>query len=127
MAVHFCRSLSSCGCIFKQKGGNILVCGLGMSLACWRYFLYTQVVAWAEGKERNIRALLNSLHEILWEGEARWTKVEMHQLLQPEQVCVCVYMCVCVCVCVCGVCVCVRACVCVCVCVCLCMCMHVKT
>ena len=45
-----------------------------------------QVRAWAEGKERNIRAILSSLHTILWEGETRWTECGMHQLVQPEQV-----------------------------------------
>ncbi len=45
-----------------------------------------QVSAWADRKERNIRALLSSLHEILWEGETRWTPVGMHKLVQPDQV-----------------------------------------
>ncbi|XP_031568083.1 cyclin-G-associated kinase-like [Actinia tenebrosa] len=41
---------------------------------------------WSDGKERNIRALLCSLHTVLWEGEERWQPVGMHQLVQPEQV-----------------------------------------
>ena len=41
---------------------------------------------WAEGKERNIRALISSLHTILWEGESRWKECGMHQLVQPDQV-----------------------------------------
>ncbi|CAI8034317.1 Cyclin-G-associated kinase [Geodia barretti] len=41
---------------------------------------------WAEGKERNIRALLSSLHTILWEGEPRWSECGMQQLIQPDQV-----------------------------------------
>ena len=45
-----------------------------------------QVRQWADGKERNIRALLSSLHTILWEGESKWAEVGMHQLLQPDQV-----------------------------------------
>ena len=45
-----------------------------------------QVAAWAERKERNIRALLSSLTEILWEGETKWYGVGMHQLVQPDQV-----------------------------------------
>ena len=90
-----------------------------------------QVKEWIEGKERNIRALLCSLHSVLWEGEDRWKEPGMHQLVTPEQVkkfyrkavlsvhpdkvvagsgcghdlfvaCV-VYVCVPVCVCVCGV------------------------
>ena len=50
------------------------------------YVFTLQVAAWAERKERNIRAILSSLHEILWEGESRWTEVGMHQLVQPDQV-----------------------------------------
>lgn len=46
----------------------------------------TQVKAWAKGKEKNIRALISSLHLILWEGETRWTEIGMHQLVQPEEV-----------------------------------------
>ena len=42
--------------------------------------------AWAKGKEKNIRALISSLHLILWEGETRWNEVGMHQLVQPEEV-----------------------------------------
>lgn len=45
-----------------------------------------QVAAWADRKERNIRALISSLHEVLWEGEGKWIEVGMHQLLQPDQV-----------------------------------------
>ena len=41
---------------------------------------------WADGKEHNIRALISSLHTILWEGEKRWTEVGMHQLLEADQV-----------------------------------------
>ena len=40
-----------------------------------------QVREWAEGKERNIRALLSSLHTILWRGYC-WTECGMHQLVQ---------------------------------------------
>lgn len=41
---------------------------------------------WAEGKERNIRALLCSLHTVLWEEEERWQEIGMHQLITPDQV-----------------------------------------
>ena len=47
-----------------------------------------QVKEWANGKENNIRALLCSLHTVLWEGETRWKECGMHQLVQPDQVCV---------------------------------------
>ncbi|KAL9950314.1 hypothetical protein ACROYT_G042795 [Oculina patagonica] len=45
-----------------------------------------KVNEWAEGKRGNIRALLCSLHLILWEEEDRWKPCGMHNLVQPEQV-----------------------------------------
>lgn len=41
---------------------------------------------WIDGKERNIRALLSSLHDILWDGEERWRPLGMHELVEPSQV-----------------------------------------
>jgi cyclin G-associated kinase len=41
---------------------------------------------WTEGKEKNIRALLCSLHTVLWEGEDRWKECGMHQLVTPAGV-----------------------------------------
>ena len=61
--------------------------GIFVHVHVYDTFLPTfQVAAWAERKERNIRALLSSLTEILWEGESKWYGVGMHQLVQPEQV-----------------------------------------
>ena len=40
---------------------------------------------WTEGKKKNIRALLCSLHTILWDG-AKWNECGMHQLVQPNDV-----------------------------------------
>ncbi|XP_064624452.1 cyclin-G-associated kinase-like isoform X2 [Lineus longissimus] len=40
---------------------------------------------WTEGKERNIRTLLCSLHKILWDG-TRWKEVGMADLVQGDQV-----------------------------------------
>ena len=37
------------------------------------------VYEWAHGKERNLRALLCSLHSVIWEG-SRWAKCGMHQV-----------------------------------------------
>ena len=37
------------------------------------------VFEWAHGKERNLRALLCSLHSVIWEG-SRWAKCGMHQV-----------------------------------------------
>lgn len=39
-----------------------------------------KIMEWTERKERNIRALLCSLHTVLWEG-TRWSEVGMHQLV----------------------------------------------
>ena len=41
---------------------------------------------WTEGKERNIRALLCSLHKVLWEEEKRWKPCGMQDLVTPDQV-----------------------------------------
>lgn len=44
-----------------------------------------KVMEWAEGKKNNIRALLCSMHTILWEG-AKWNRCEMHTLVSPADV-----------------------------------------
>lgn len=41
---------------------------------------------WIEGKERNIRALLSTMHTVLWAGETKWKPVGMADLVTPEQV-----------------------------------------
>lgn len=38
-----------------------------------------------EGKKSNIRALLCSMHTVLW-TDAKWTKYEMHLLVTPADV-----------------------------------------
>lgn len=43
------------------------------------------IMDWTTKKERNIRALLCSLHTVIWEG-CRWTEVGMHQLVSPADV-----------------------------------------
>ncbi|KAJ8409416.1 hypothetical protein AAFF_G00228170 [Aldrovandia affinis] len=45
-----------------------------------------KILDWIEGKERNIRALLSTMHTVLWEGENRWRPVGMADLVTPEQV-----------------------------------------
>lgn len=45
-----------------------------------------QILDWIEGKERNIRALLSTLHTVLWDDEDRWKPVSMAELVTPEQV-----------------------------------------
>eukprot|EP00049_Salpingoeca_infusionum_P012611 m.231779 g.231779 ORF g.231779 m.231779 type:complete len:830 (-) comp15226_c0_seq1:2928-5417(-) len=44
-----------------------------------------KVETWAEGKEGNLRALLASLQDVLWEG-ARWTPLNVGQLMNPAVV-----------------------------------------
>uniref|UniRef100_A0A673CBL6 Cyclin-G-associated kinase n=1 Tax=Sphaeramia orbicularis TaxID=375764 RepID=A0A673CBL6_9TELE len=48
--------------------------------------LKLQILDWIEGKERNIRALLSTLHTVLWEGETRWRPVAIADLVTPDQV-----------------------------------------
>lgn len=48
--------------------------------------LKLKILDWIEGKERNIRALLSTLHTVLWEDEERWKPVSMADLVTPEQV-----------------------------------------
>ncbi|NXB75147.1 GAK kinase, partial [Donacobius atricapilla] len=48
--------------------------------------LKLKILEWIEGKERNIRALISTLHTVLWEGENRWKPVSMADLVTPEQV-----------------------------------------
>lgn len=43
------------------------------------------ILDWTTRKERNIRALLCSLHTVIWEG-CRWSEVGMHQLVSPADV-----------------------------------------
>lgn len=45
-----------------------------------------KVMEWTDGKKANIRALLCSLHKILWEGETRWKPCGMHQLVSANDV-----------------------------------------
>uniref|UniRef100_A0A6J0UNY1 Auxilin isoform X5 n=1 Tax=Pogona vitticeps TaxID=103695 RepID=A0A6J0UNY1_9SAUR len=45
-----------------------------------------KILEWIEGKERNIRALLSTMHTVLWEGETKWKPVSMADLVTPEQV-----------------------------------------
>ncbi|XP_034736983.1 putative tyrosine-protein phosphatase auxilin isoform X8 [Etheostoma cragini] len=45
-----------------------------------------KILDWIEGKERNIRSLLSTMHTVLWEGETRWKPVGMADLVTPEQV-----------------------------------------
>lgn len=49
-------------------------------------FWFSQILEWIEGKERNIRALISTLHTVLWEGENKWKPVSMADLVTPEQV-----------------------------------------
>ncbi|XP_075688890.1 auxilin isoform X2 [Rhinoderma darwinii] len=45
-----------------------------------------KILDWIEGKERNIRALLSTMHTVLWAGETKWKIVGMADLVTPEQV-----------------------------------------
>jgi len=45
-----------------------------------------KIMEWTDGKKNNIRALLCSMHKVLWDGETRWQPVGMHQLVSAEEV-----------------------------------------
>eukprot|EP00051_Salpingoeca_urceolata_P021098 m.325045 g.325045 ORF g.325045 m.325045 type:complete len:1234 (-) comp19733_c1_seq2:31-3732(-) len=44
-----------------------------------------KVEEWVEGKKQNIRALLSTLHEVLWD-DAKWKTIQLNDLMTPEQV-----------------------------------------
>ncbi|KAK5993726.1 UBA domain-containing protein 7 [Cladobotryum mycophilum] len=44
-----------------------------------------KVSAWRDGKRDNLRALISSLDNVLWENSG-WKKVGLHELLQPNKV-----------------------------------------
>ncbi|XP_065572360.1 cyclin-G-associated kinase-like isoform X2 [Artemia franciscana] len=44
-----------------------------------------KIIEWTTGKQRNIRALLCSLHTVIWEG-CKWQEVGMHQLVSSSDV-----------------------------------------
>ncbi|XP_058808939.1 cyclin-G-associated kinase isoform X2 [Phymastichus coffea] len=44
-----------------------------------------KVAEWTEGKKGNLRALLCSVHTILWD-DCKWQKCEMHMLVSPADV-----------------------------------------
>jgi len=48
-------------------------------------YLGPKLEAWAKGKSDNIRALLSTLQDVLWEG-SRWKEVSMMDLMNPAQV-----------------------------------------
>ncbi|XP_043916868.1 cyclin-G-associated kinase isoform X1 [Protopterus annectens] len=45
-----------------------------------------KILEWIEGKERNIRALMSTMHTVLWEGETRWKPVNMSDLVTSDHV-----------------------------------------
>ncbi|GLV44488.1 auxilin [Carabus blaptoides fortunei] len=44
-----------------------------------------KILEWVEGKRTNVRALLCSVHTVLWDG-AKWNKCDMHQLVSAADV-----------------------------------------
>ncbi|XP_023288945.1 cyclin-G-associated kinase [Orussus abietinus] len=45
-----------------------------------------KIAEWTEGKKGNLRALLCSLHTVLWPEADRWQRYEMHQLVSAADV-----------------------------------------
>ncbi|CBM41238.1 J domain-containing protein [Caenorhabditis elegans] len=66
----------------KQSIGNMLKVEQSKNLTPEEI----QIRDWTQGKERNIRALLGSLHNVLWEGADRWNQPSMGDLLTPDQI-----------------------------------------
>ena len=50
------------------------------------FLIFLQIRDWTKGKERNIRALLGSLNDVLWEGAEKWQQPSIGDLLTPAQV-----------------------------------------
>lgn len=50
-----------------------------------RTTLKPKIDAWSAGKKDNIRALLASLHTVLWEGSG-WTQPSMADMVEPGKV-----------------------------------------
>ncbi|KRZ60588.1 Cyclin-G-associated kinase [Trichinella nativa] len=45
-----------------------------------------KIRSWIEGKDRNIRGLLCSLHTVLWQGNEKWEEIGMAELVTAAQV-----------------------------------------
>ena len=45
----------------------------------------SRILSWKTGKENNVRALLASLHDVVWPGLG-WKRVGMHELVMENQV-----------------------------------------
>ena len=45
-----------------------------------------KILDWTDGKKANIRALLCSLHKVIWEEETKWKPCGMHQLVSADDV-----------------------------------------
>lgn len=65
--------------MFLLRNPSLRVCLIPPPSPC-------QILEWIEGKERNIRALLSTMHTVLWAGETKWKPVSMADLVTPEQV-----------------------------------------
>ncbi|CAF0846121.1 unnamed protein product, partial [Brachionus calyciflorus] len=57
-----------------------------------------KIMEWTDGKRANIRALLCSLHKVLWDEESKWKQIGMNQLVSATDVkkayhkaCLCVH------------------------------------
>ncbi|VDN31444.1 unnamed protein product [Cylicostephanus goldi] len=51
-----------------------------------RHVTFLKIQDWVNGKEGNIRALLASLSDVLWEGAEQWQHYCMADLLSENQV-----------------------------------------
>lgn len=56
-----------------------------MPYLSFSFFFLLVFASQTEGKKNNIRALLCSMHTVLW-TDAKWQKCEMHQLVSATDV-----------------------------------------
>ena len=60
---------------------------LKVSLIFGRDYFFLQIKDWTDGKQRNIRALLGSLSQILWdEAKTVWHQPSVAELFAQEKV-----------------------------------------
>jgi cyclin G-associated kinase len=91
------RSLADLGRVAETRGLEPLQIKVNrlFSLRLFSFLMLKtpifQIRDWTRGKERNIRALMSSLNEVLWEeAKASWTPPTISDLLNDSQVSFCV-------------------------------------
>ena len=86
--VYKAKKISPLGRVRALQERNIFCVILTYHAICYKYYVVNllQIMDWTRGKEKNIRALLSSLGDVLWDGETRWPKPGIHLMVEPSQV-----------------------------------------